>query len=104
MIEIHSIPKNTIDDLDHFLSHLAKQYKLPRSHEIIDENGVDGRLVNLGLGCKGFVKHSTTLHNLKSFLTKSAQYVGWTEVGGEGFFSYPLASKAEQLRACVGAV
>lgn len=51
------IPKGRIDDLANAIRELQKQFGVPNSNTIVDEDGVGGGVVDI-LRCKGFVNNS----------------------------------------------
>lgn len=54
------IPKCRIDDLTRLVRNLQREYGIPNSNTIADEDGVGGGLVD-NLRCRGFVNNSTPL-------------------------------------------
>lgn len=63
--KIITIDKNKVTEAAAKISQLAKEYKVPASNIICDEDGVGGGVVDI-LGCYGFVNNSTPLNNPES--------------------------------------
>lgn len=60
VVEIKSYEKTSIVDSIRIITNIAEKYKIPRSHIIVDEDGLGSGVVD-GLGCKGFVANSTPI-------------------------------------------
>ena len=83
------IPKGRIDDLANKIRELQREFSVPNSNTIIDEDGVGGGCVDI-LRCKGFVNNSRPLpeankmpnySNLRSqCYFKLAQYVNTNQI------------------------
>ena len=63
--------KSAVTDTAKLIENLAKEYKVPRSNIIIDDDGVGGGVTDILHGAKGFVNNAKALHgenyqNLKS--------------------------------------
>jgi len=58
VIKIKSYNKTGVDEVVNILIGLCKQYRVPRSSVIVDEDGVGGGVVDIFKGCQGFVNNS----------------------------------------------
>lgn len=62
LIRMVTIGKNKVTEAADEIKRLSKQYQVPNSNIIIDEDGVGGGVVDI-LGCNGFVNNSSPLEN-----------------------------------------
>lgn len=60
VVEIKSYEKTSIPESIKIITNIAEKYKIPRSHIIVDEDGLGGGVVDM-LHCKGFVANSTPI-------------------------------------------
>ena len=71
VIEVRTFDISRTTEIKNLILTLQKQYSIPMSHTVIDEDGVGGGLVDELWGCVGFVNNSSALNaenyaNLKS--------------------------------------
>jgi hypothetical protein len=60
-IEITTIAKSKLNELNDILDTMEKKHKIRRSHQVIDEDGVGGGVVDYRPGCIGFVNNSRAI-------------------------------------------
>jgi phage terminase large subunit len=61
--KIHYFTKNNLKDLREYVEDLCIKEGIPRSHVVVDEDGVGGGLKDELVGCKGFVNNSRPIEN-----------------------------------------
>lgn len=90
---IITLGQNKVDEAAALIKKLSRDYKVPRSNIVVDEDGVGGGVVDI-LDCKGFVNNSSPLNeenynNLKSqcyftlarLINNNEIYIQVTETG-----------------------
>lgn len=66
LLKIVTLPKNRVPEATALIKKLAKEYYVPYSNIVIDEDGVGGGVVDDVDGCIGFVNNSSPLPNPES--------------------------------------
>jgi len=91
--KIVSLPKSSIKEVVDLLNDLAKQYRIPKSNIIIDEDGVGGGVVDFMENVNGFINNSSPvetefskkIHNYRNLKTqcyfKLADKINHGEIG-----------------------
>jgi hypothetical protein len=67
-VKVIKIAKGPITEVATAITKLAKEYNVPKSHIIVDEDGVGGGVVDI-IGCKGFIARSRPFPNPKNTQT-----------------------------------
>lgn len=92
MVSIHriEIPKNRLTELVEIIRKLQREYAVPNSNTIADEDGVGGGVVDM-LGCKGFVANSRPL-------PESGQIKNYANLRSQCYDKLASAVNANEMR------
>ena len=68
---ILSLDKSLTTEIEAYIEKLSKMYEIPRSHIVVDEDGVGGGVVDHLPGCVGFVNNSTPFISKTNYLKQN---------------------------------
>ena len=95
--QVETIDRNSITSLAERIDALARQYKIVRSHIVIDEDGVGGGVVDLLPGVQGFLNNASPMEDEEgrrpNFLNRRAQ--GY-------FFAFGVCAASAHCFLCFG--